>query len=182
MSDIEQAKARLENWKPVVGYEGFYEVSDLGRVRSVARQVRHPRGGLKLVRERLLSLGKHPCGYLRFRAWRGDAVTNLSVHVEVLKAFVGPAPAGFECCHNDGNPANNVLENLRWDSRKNNHADKIAHGTYSKFPPSKYVEIRALRANGLLHREISKIVGVSLSHVGHILTGRCHAANLTEQP
>ena len=51
------------------------------------------------------------------------------MHRLVLAAFVGPCPPGQEACHNDGDTANNCLENLRWDTRQNNHADKQRHGT-----------------------------------------------------
>lgn len=54
---------------------------------------------------------------------------TLGVHRLVLLAFVGPCPEEMEACHNDGNPKNNMLENLRWDTRVNNHADKHKHGT-----------------------------------------------------
>ncbi|RUU22663.1 HNH endonuclease [Mesorhizobium sp. M7A.F.Ca.AU.002.06.1.1] len=51
------------------------------------------------------------------------------VHLLVLEAFVGPRPDGLEGCHNDGNPDNNRLDNLRWDTPESNQADRIAHGT-----------------------------------------------------
>ncbi len=50
------------------------------------------------------------------------------VHRLVLEAFVGPCPEGMECCHHDGNPANNHVSNLRWDTRKGNAADRDRHG------------------------------------------------------
>lgn len=53
-------------------------------------------------------------------------------HRLVLEAFVGPCPPGMECCHEDGDHQNNCLSNLRWDTRKNNHADKIRHGRTAK--------------------------------------------------
>ena len=52
------------------------------------------------------------------------------VHVLVLKAFIGPCPDGTECCHNDGNPANNAISNLRWDTRSGNIFDAVRHGTH----------------------------------------------------
>lgn len=54
------------------------------------------------------------------------------VHRLVLEAFVGPCPFGMEGCHNDGDPTNNNLVNLRWDTHKNNEKDKIKHGTSGK--------------------------------------------------
>jgi hypothetical protein len=162
---------KKEEWRPVVGYEGIYEVSDRGRVRSMPRRVHHPYRGIISLRGRFLRLSNCK-GYFRFDAYRNGAVEQLSVHAEVLKAFVGPKPAGCVCCHRDGNKTNNVPANLRWDTQKANNADKIAHGTYAKIPASKLDEIRALRATGLLHREIGAIVGVSDKHVGNILSGR----------
>jgi hypothetical protein len=50
------------------------------------------------------------------------------IHQLVLEAFVGPCPPGLEACHNDGNPANNFVSNLRWDSPASNAADAIKHG------------------------------------------------------
>ena len=56
------------------------------------------------------------------------------VHRLILEAFVGPCPLGMECCHNDGNPANNNASNLRWDTRKSNHRDMVLHGSYTPPP------------------------------------------------
>jgi hypothetical protein len=69
------------------------------------------------------------------------------VHRLVLEAFIGAAPAGLEACHNDGNPKNNVLSNLRWDTRRENAADRIAHGTAAigeKHPMAKLTKEQAL--------------------------------------
>lgn len=52
------------------------------------------------------------------------------VHQRVLLAFVGPCPEGMECCHNDGNAANNKLDNLRWDTHSNNQLDAVRQGTH----------------------------------------------------
>jgi hypothetical protein len=60
---------------------------------------------------------------------KGQRVKTRKVHHLVLESFIGPRPSGCEACHQDGNRFNNHAENLRWDSRKANHADKKAHGT-----------------------------------------------------
>ncbi len=57
---------------------------------------------------------------------------SLSVHRLVLLAFVGPCPAGMECCHNNGNPTDNRVCNLRWDTRASNYADRDRHGTTAR--------------------------------------------------
>lgn len=109
-----------ESWRSVPGYEGHYEVSDQGRVRSLKYfpnvHVMSPygnRGGYRMID---LSIG-------------GERETHL-VHRVVLQAFVGPCPAGMECCHRNGQRADNRLANLRWGTRPSNARDQIAHGTH----------------------------------------------------
>lgn len=109
--------ALMEIWKVIPGYEGRYEVSDQGRVKSYCRN----REG------RLLKPGRMPGGHLSVALGRGD---SQCVHKLVLLAFVGPAPDKHECCHNNGNPADNRLENLRWGTRRENILDAVRHGTW----------------------------------------------------
>lgn len=115
-----------ENWKPVPGYEGVYEVSDLGRVRSLDRldAAGRPRRGQP--RSSTADGG----GYLQVSLWRDGSERRVSVHRLVLVAFVGPAPKGMEACHNDGDSTNNTLANLRWDTRSANSLDRVRHGTH----------------------------------------------------
>lgn len=114
-----------ERWLPVVGYEGLYDISDLGRVRSL----RHRWGPRPTPR--LLKLQAHPSGHLIVHLYREPGKSKtLKVHHLVLAAFIGPCPPGMEGCHNDGNPANNESQNLRWDTRAANIQDAIRHGTH----------------------------------------------------
>ena len=107
-----------EHWRLVVGYEGLYEVSDLGRVRS-------------LRKGRLLALNSGSRGYVARTLVGADGKKRYTnVHRLVLEAFVGLCPDGFECCHNERDPTNNRLTNLRWDSRASNALDKVEHGTH----------------------------------------------------
>lgn len=70
-------------------------------------------------------------GYLRVQLYRDGKSVYRCIHHLVLEAFVGPRPDGMEACHDpDPTPANNALANLRWDTRSNNNADKIKHGTH----------------------------------------------------
>lgn len=117
-----------ERWLPVIGYEGCYEVSDYGRVRSLGRRVNSPTGG-RTLRARLLVPMLDTGGYPRVSLNLQGSVTIDRVHRLVLKAFVGPPPAGLWGCHYDGNPGNNRLSNLRWDSPSSNVADAKRHGT-----------------------------------------------------
>lgn len=60
---------------------------------------------------------------------RTDRMVHERVHRLVLEAFIGPCPDGMVGCHTDGDPLNNRLDNLRWDTPSNNNRDKRAHGT-----------------------------------------------------
>lgn len=115
-----------ENWKPVLGYEGIYEVSDLGRVQSLPRLDRRRRR----VRARVLSITLHPSGHQQVKLSRDGVSVQGKLHQLVLIAFVGPAPTGCEVLHGDGNPANNSLANLRWGTRSENLLDRVRHGTH----------------------------------------------------
>ena len=111
-----------EVWLPVVGYEGAYQVSNWGRVRSLPGFARGAR-----IRK-ATPAGK---GHLRVELSLYNQPRSIYVHRMVLEAFVGPCPDGMEGCHNDGDPTNNHLDNLRWDTRSENVRDAIRHGTYS---------------------------------------------------
>lgn len=122
--------ATHEEWRPVVGYEGSYEVSDQGRVRSLDRIVVRYQYGKRTeqpVRGRMLSPGETSFGHEYVNLGRGN---KRYVHRLVLEAFVGPPAAGTECCHNDGNPKNNLVSNLRWGTRSANIQDAVRHGTH----------------------------------------------------
>lgn len=119
-----------EQWLPVPGYEGYYEVSDHGRVRSLPRAVQYTGRGTWRLRGRMLTLqSSRKSPYLRVPLSRGGKVVTTLVHRLVLETFVGPCPPGMECCHNDGNPCNNPVSNLRWDTRTANSLDAVRHGT-----------------------------------------------------
>jgi hypothetical protein len=61
-----------------------------------------------------------------------DEGRNARIHTLVLEAFAGPRPEGMEGCHNDGNPTNNHIDNLRWDTRSANNQDTLRHGRHEK--------------------------------------------------
>ena len=119
-----------ERWKAVPGYEGFYEVSDLGRVRSLERTEPHGvhAGYTRTRHARILKAntggeGRYPVVRLRSKTF--------TVHSLVLKAFVGPRPPGFCACHwPDTDKTNCNLSNLRWDTYSANNAER-------RMPPKK---------------------------------------------
>jgi hypothetical protein len=123
-----------EKWRAVPGFEGRYEVSSFGRVRSLDRGITYRRldkysGKIitvtKYMKSVMLRPGKMASGHQFVMLGRGNGFT---VHTLVLNAFVGPAPEGMECCHNDGVASNNLVSNLRWDTRSENVLDCFRHG------------------------------------------------------
>ena len=114
-----------EQWLPVAGYEGFYEVSDAGRVRSVDRldSRGHRRRGKVLAQAKG---NRH--GHLAVALCAQGEMRTRYVHQLVLGAFVGERPEGMEACHGNDNPADNRAENLRWDTRLANVRDSLRNG------------------------------------------------------
>lgn len=110
-----------EIWRPVKGYEGLYEVSDQGRVRSLRRS-----GTPGRVLAQRQNRGRL---YLLVRLSRNSQRKIKTVHSLVLGAFVGPRPAHMEVRHLNGNAIDNRLTNLAYGTSLENSADQRAHGT-----------------------------------------------------
>lgn len=141
-----------EQWRPVVGFEGRYEVSDQGRVRSLRF-----RGNGD---SRLMSAPKNRAGYRVLTL--GVDRRQFRLHVLVLEAFVGPRPDGAQGCHNDSNKENNSAANLRWDSPAGNIADRASIAG-DKNPNAKLSEAqRSMAVKRVLAGESSTDVAVSL--------------------
>lgn len=150
----------MEQWRDVVGWSGFYEVSDLGRVRSVDR--RHPVvnrfGNIenRLHRGKLLKPGANrKSGYLVVGLTRPGGVRYCAyVHDLVAAAFIGPKPAGEEVRHRDGTRDNCRAENLRYGTRSSNALDRHEHGTMNQAHGEQHffhkltdADVRWIRAN-----------------------------------
>jgi hypothetical protein len=112
-----------EQWRPVVGWEGFYEVSDHGRVRSVDRVIRRASGRPFWRKGRILSTAGSVYPQANLNDTHNGRLSVTRVHVLVLEAFVGPCPPGMECRHLDDDKQNNRITNLRWGTRSQNHGE-----------------------------------------------------------
>jgi hypothetical protein len=102
------------------------------------------------------------------------------LHRVVLEAFVGPCPKGMEGCHGDGDPTNNQLNNLRWDTHKANGQDMVRHGSQprgqahynSKLTEEDVHEIRQMLRLGRRQKDIAKQFQIDQSTVANIKSGK----------
>jgi hypothetical protein len=109
----------------------------------------------------------------------GGRSQTTAVHRIVLEAFVGPCPEGMECCHNDGNPRNNNVTNLRWDTRSANQMDSVRHGTKpqgtahyrAKLKPEDIPDIRKRIASGESLSSIGRLYKVATIAISCIRDG-----------
>src|SRR6478736_6673619 len=128
-------------WKKVVGYEGVYEVSSTGLIRRVDA---HPQSiHFRKKRRKYLANGRNKEGYRHVTLCKKGVVRTIAVHRIVALAFHGRPPRGYECAHKDGRPANCNARNLKWVTRKVNHAHKRVHGTHlngQRSPASKLTD------------------------------------------
>lgn len=126
MADVQPTSDQYadEQWKPVPGWEGRYSVSDQGRVRSEDQVITTKAGVKKRLRGRML-VQSH-VGRPNVKIGRGPGVF---VHRIVASAFLGPCPEGMVVCHNNGDPEDNRLVNLRYDTMSGNMRDMRKHGT-----------------------------------------------------
>ncbi|MFL6864076.1 MAG: NUMOD4 motif-containing HNH endonuclease [Allosphingosinicella sp.] len=120
-----------EEWRPVVGWEGLYEVSNQGRVRSLDRAYdrpasrRRPQPWRRVYRGRMIKPAPTSAGYLVVNLHRSNSRLMRLVHCLALEAFVGPPPPGMIGLHWDDDPNNNRLANLRWGTRRDNWQDAV---------------------------------------------------------
>lgn len=152
----------MKVWMPIVGFEGLYEVSILGKVRSLTyptKKGRMPRK-VPLIIGQSIKRGTHLSVSLKNLAGK---YKTLYVHSIMAEAFIGPRPEGMLCCHDDGDELNNVIGNLRWDTAVENQKDRVKHGTDvrgSKHPRAKLSDEQALE---IKRRRIAGEKGVDLA-------------------
>ena len=161
----------METWRAIAGYKGLYEVSDIGRVKSL--------GNNKYRKEKILTPGKNTGGYLRIGLSKDGHTKYLLVHRLVAEAFI-PNPNNLETVnHKDEVKTNNTVSNLEWMSREDNVAysrpqwekrsvqmfDKSTGELLATFPSL----MEAERVTGIDDRSISKCCNGKLkTHKGYI--------------
>lgn len=164
-------------YRDVANFAGYRIGSD-GTIWS-----RRPRNGMGPLLEnwRLLKSRADKWGYLYVCLGRGSGQQSTKfIHRLVIEAFVGSCPSGMQCCHNDGNHANNRLENLRWGSPKENADDRNRHGTgpqgegngNSKLTETDVIAIRIRNAAGESQTSLAREFGVTQVAVSSLVRGK----------
>ena len=158
-------------WKPIPGYEGLYEVSDSGQVRSMDRVDR-----LGRKRRGRILRGGDSKGYRNVMLSKDGTVFAVTVHRLVACAFL--AGEGAQIRHLDGDCTNNRAGNLAWGTPKENAADKERHGRTARgerigrarFSADFVKRVLEYGAQGLGPSEIGRLVGESKSRMHELLT------------
>lgn len=124
-------------WRPVIGFQGRYEVSNTGLIRSLDRVIEARHGcrwtpgesvlGVRRIKGRVLKPGGSASGHLHVVL---EGRVDLRVHTVVLEAFVGPCPPGLMARHADDDPTNNAIGNLSWGTRSANGFDAVRNGRH----------------------------------------------------
>jgi hypothetical protein len=152
-------------WKDIPNFEGRYQITITGKVRSV-----------KTMQQ--LTLFNNEKGYIRVYLYKKGKSHCLKVHRLVLETFVGSCPIKQEACHINGIRNDNRLSNLRWDTKVNNCRDRMTHGTFvfmrgemnghSKLKECEVLLIRTLTEYGISQRKIAKMFKIAQANVGAI--------------
>lgn len=162
-----------EEWRPVVGWEGHYEVSNIGRVRRVGRAM-----GAKTGRIRKTPI--NPQGYPVVDLWKDQRAVLRRVHRLVAEAFLGPCPPGKEVHHIDGNRANPAVTNLAYVTKSENARFSFALGRVPMrgcdAPSAKLTaeQVIAIRRSTELLRVLARRYGITESAVSAVRRGKTY--------
>lgn len=166
-------------WRPVVGYEGFYEVSSAGEVRSLPRQVRHYTGALLARAGRTLNGCVNAKGYVMINLCKDGTTRSRSLHSLVAEAFHGPRPPGYVVRHLDGSQLNNAAANIAYGTHQENSDDMRRHGRIvagdahprALLTSAKVRQIRAL-SDTTTQVKLAEQFGMSVQQISNIVNRR----------
>ena len=171
-----------EIWKDVVGYEGLYEVSNIGNVRSVAHDVvlgGQRAGVIHHVRAKMRKLQRRYDGYVGIKLIRDSVLSDFLVHRLVASAFIENAKNLPEVNHKNSDRTDNRVENLEWVTAKDNVAHSTregsAHGERkgcSKLKDDDIIDIKFLLSYGVTNADIGRLYGVKPHTISVIKHGK----------
>ena len=168
-----------EEWRDVVGYEGRYQVSSMGRVKSLERKVRHWRGGERIQKERILKPSNDRGGYLLVSLCDGEKRKTFKVHRLVCEAFHENPDNKSQVNHLNENKTDNRACNLEWSTAKenNNHGTRTERAAKARSKPvGQYTLDGELVKIWQSPCEAGKQIGLSDSHVSKVANGKLKTA------
>ena len=162
----------VEEWRDIHGFEGLYQASDQGRVRSLDHV--DSLGRTRKGRVLKPSEAGHHRNYATVKVGR-----TMGVHVAVARAFIGPRPSTkHDASHRDNNPANNTPGNIRWLTHRENIAEQKTHGTVCRHGRTGRPQVldenkvREIRASTEKQIVLAKRFGVSQTLISNIIARR----------
>ena len=162
-----------EVWKDIPGYEGKYQASTMGRIRSLPRRVPCRGGYTRSVKERILRPGGRASGHLSVVLGKGN--NGSLVHALVMRTFVGGYPLGQEIRHKNGDPTDNRLENLEYGTRTDNILDVFRQGKrWRTLSMDDVFKIRERITAGERNVDIEPDFGVTQYAISNIRCGKCY--------
>lgn len=160
-----------EIWKDIPDYEGVYQVSNLGRIRSLDRYIKRGKSGF-FKEGQIQKLQNNGNGYLYKQLKHEGRYRNFYIHRLVLMVFIGERPDGMVICHKDGDTTNNNLNNLRYDTPLENNIDQFRHGIEKgKLSNDDVLKVRKMYKDGYKTKEISEFFNVGKWVVQRINNG-----------
>jgi hypothetical protein len=164
-------------WKPIPDWEGSYEASDKGEIRSVDRIVYFSDGRVRAYKSKVLSQYTDMNRYRKTTLKKNGLDYRAHVHVLVCAAFFGRRPEGFVVRHKDGDNAHNALSNLAYGTYAENSHDTLLHGRRAReevHGASKLTEkeVHGIRAAKGTVSEIAEAFGYSRTTVWNVRNGK----------
>ena len=161
-------------WKPIKGYEGLYEVSNDGHVRSVSRKVHYKNGALRFWEGQEITPHADKDGYMKVGLSRNGSQTSKSVHRLVAMAFIENPNHLPLINHKDENKANNNVDNLEWCT---NQYNCLYSNTPQKMIAATKVSVLQMTRNGEVIKrwesmsEAGRSLGISFKHISRCVRG-----------